>query len=814
MIDFEKLLAEMTLDEKISMLAGKDLWHTVPVPRLNIPSIQVTDGPNGVRGAWSNLGPASACLPVGTALGATWNSELVERLGRLLADEVKVKNAHILLAPTVNIHRTPIAGRNFECFSEDPYLSGQMASAYIKGIQSNGVGACIKHFVCNDQEFERTSISSEVAERPLHEIYLEPFRLALRDARPWTVMAAYNKVNGAFASENDDILKTILKEGWGFDGLVMSDWFGTYTPDVAAGGLELEMPGPARWMSAEHVKKALECGELTPAALDDKVRRILRTAERVGAYAHPEPEEERTADSPEQRRLIREAARESIVLLANRQILPLATEKVRHIAVIGDLAHWPNIMGGGSSQVTPYYVVSPLDGIRSRAGDAIKVEYAPGCFVHQTLPALAADSLATAAGSCGLDLAIYDNLDFSGQPAFTQVTRRSKFGWFDNSVPNVNQERFSARLTGFFTPEESGVHTFGLNSVGQSRLAIDGNVVLDNWSDTPVYGEKTIQIPMTAGQPYALELEYRWQGDPRWRSVNLGHRPPHAADLMAEAVTLAEQADVVILVAGLTSEWESEGFDRVDMNLPGAQDELIERVAAANPNTIVVLNAGSAVAMPWVDGVAAVVAQWYNSQECGNALADVLFGDVSPSGKLPTTFPRRLEDNPAYSNYPGENGKVFYGEGLFVGYRHYDKEELEPLFPFGHGLSYTSFEYSGLWLGEQQFTAEAGLEVRFDVRNAGSRPGKEIVQLYVRDPQSALVRPVQELKVFTKVALAPGETRCVTFHLDREAFWYYDPAQGGWRVEPGEFEILVGASSRDLRLRGTALLVVSDKVTR
>ena len=807
MIDIEKLLTEMTLDEKISVLAGKDLWRTMPVPRLDIPSIQVTDGPNGVRGAWSTLGTPSACLPVGIALGATWNVELVERLGRLLAEEVKAKGAHVLLAPTVNIHRTPIAGRNFECFSEDPYLSGQMATAYINGLQCNGIGACIKHFVCNDQEFERNSISSEVEERPLHEIYLEPFRLALRAARPWTVMSAYNKVNGVFASENDYLLKSILKEAWGFDGVVMSDWFGAYTPDVPAGGLELEMPGPARWMGAGHVQKALDKGDLTLSALDDKVRRILRTVERVGAFAQPEPAGERADDRPDHRHLIREAARESIVLLTNREILPLATARLKRIAVIGELAQWPNIMGGGSSQIVPYYVVSPLAGIRSRAGDQIEVEYAPGCFIRKTLPALDGDMLTTAEGKRGLEVAIYDNVDFSGEPAYTDVLARTKFGWFDNSVPNVNQERFCVRLTGFFTPKETGVHTFGLSSVGQSRLAIDGNVVLDKWSDTPAHGEKTIQMEMTAGQGYPLKLEYCWEGDPRWRSVGLGHRPPHAADLTAEAVALAKEADVVILVAGLTSEWESEGFDRVNMSLPGAQDELIEQVAAANPNTIVVLNAGSAVAMPWVDRVAAVVEQWYNSQECGHALADVLFGDVSPCGKLPTTFPKRLEDNPAYINYPGENGKVLYGEGLFVGYRYYDKKNLEPLFPFGHGLSYTSFEYSNLQLGARQFTAESGLEVRLDVRNTGSRAGKEIVQLYVRDPQSTLVRPAQELKAFAKIELAPGQSQRVIFHLDREAFWYYNPAEGGWQTEPGEFEILVGASSRDLRLCETAMLV-------
>lgn len=812
MKDIEQLLSEMNLDEKIGMLAGADLWHTVPNARLGIPAIKVSDGPNGVRGAWTNLSPSSACLPVGMALGATWNEELLERLGGLLAEEVQAKGAHILLAPTVNIHRTPIAGRNFECFAEDPYLSGQMAAAYINGLQRRGAGACIKHFVCNDQEFERTSMSSEVAERPLREIYLEPFRLAIRAAKPWSVMSAYNKINGIYASENDPLLKKILKEEWGFEGLVMSDWFGTYTPAVPAGGLDLEMPGPARWMSAEHVRVALDNGELTLAALDDKVRRILHVAQLAGAFENPVLPEEHSVNRPDQRQLIREAAQETIVLLTNKEeILPLEPGSLRRIAVIGELAHWSNIMGGGSSQITPHYVVSPLEGISKRLAGQVEVSYAPGCFIHKTLPTLEPETLTTADGRPGLELTLYDNLDFSGEAAYTAVTPRTSFGFFDKSVPNVNQERFCLRLTGRFTPQESGQHTLGLSSVGQSRLFIDGDLALDNWGDAQSGHEKTIQRHLTAGQAYAITLEFRWEGDPHWRSVRLGHLPPQAADLMAEAVALALQADVAIVVAGLTAEWESEGFDRVDMSLPGDQDTLISLVAAANPKTIVVLNTGSAVAMPWIDRVAAVVAQWYNSQECGNALADVLFGDVTPSGKLPTTFPRRLEDNPAYINYPGENGQVLYGEGLFVGYRYYDKKDVTPLFPFGHGLSYTRFEYSDLRLSAPQFTAVTGLTVQCQVRNTGVRPGKEIVQLYVRDVQASLVRPEKELKAFAKVALEPGETKTVTFTLDQEAFWYYNPAAGGWQVEPGEFEILLGASSRDIRLRHLVQLAATDE---
>ena len=805
----EELIRKMTLDEKISMLAGADLWYSVPLPRLKIPAFKVTDGPNGSRGAQGGMGPTSVCTPVGIALGATWNIKLMEQVGEVLGDEVRQKGAHLLLGPTVNIHRSPIAGRNFECFSEDPYLSGEVATAYIKGLQSKGVGACIKHFVCNEQEFERNSISSEVDERPLREIYLEPFRKAVSAAKPWAVMSSYNRVRGVFASENDYTLKTVLKNEWAFDGIVVSDWYGTYTENVPAGGLDLEMPGPARSMSADNVKQALDTGKLTEAGLDDKIRRLLLVIEKAGLFEKPELASETGEDKPEHRKIIRQAAQEAIVLLKNENnILPL--EGVKSIAVIGENARWTQILGGGSSMVVPHYVISPLDGIRSRAAGKAKVEYAPGCFIHRTLPAPDSDTLSTASGDCGLFVEVFDNLDFSGKPTFTQTNKNVQFGWFGQSVPNVDQSRFAVRLSGFFTPKESGLHTFGLSTIGRGRLYIEAREVIDNWTVATPYVEKTIEMQMTAGQRYSVKIEYNWVGNPIWRSLSLGHMPPQAADMAAEALGLAGSSEVVVLVAGLTPEWEAEGFDRVDMKLPGFQDQLIEQVASVNPNTIVVLNCGSPVEMPWLDKVRGVVQLWYDSQEQGNALADVLFGDASPSGKLPITFPKRLQDNPSYINFPGEGGKVSYGEGLFVGYRYYDKKGIEPLFPFGYGLSYTSFEYSNLRLKPEEFNIADGLTVSLDVRNVGKRPGKEAVQIYVHDVRSSLVRPEKELKAFVKVSLKPGESTTVTVQLDQEAFWFYDATHGDWITQPGEFEILAGASAQDIRLTGNAKLIANN----
>ena len=810
----DDLLSQMTLEEKISMLAGTELWYSSAVQRLGIPAFRMADGPNGVRGIWSEMSPTAAATPVGMALGATWNPDVVEKIGNVLGDELKDKSGHVLLAPTVNIHRTPIAGRNFECFSEDPYLSGMLASAYIKGVQARGVGATIKHFVANDQEYERTSMSSEVDERTLREIYLEPFRIAIRNSNPWAVMSAYNRVNGRYACEYDHTLLEILKGEWGYEGIVMSDWFGTYDREVPNGGLDIEMPGSARWMSEEHVKRALDDGPLTEEALDNKVRRLLGVLEKAGLLEKQETRPERANNDPKHRKIIRAAAAEAIVLLKNNGgLLPL--KKVKTIAVIGPHASNASIFGGGSSSgFRPHYVVSPLAGIKARAGKNIQVDYAPGCLIHKSLPAPAPETLSTADGRPGLTLNLFNGTEFSGNPVFSQTTPFVDHGWFYVSVPNANQESFSMIQEGLFTPKESGVHQLALSGVGWSKLFFDGKLLIDHSHDSDMGRELITEIELEGGKPYPLRIEFYWKGDPRWRSVKLGHLPPQSKDLIGDAVKLARKADVVILVASLNSEWEAEGFDRVDMQLPGAQNELIERVAKANKNTIVVVNVGSAVEMPWIDKVPAVLQLWYNGQEQCNALADVLFGDVNPSGKLPTTFPVRLEDNPAYINYPGENGKVRYGEGIFVGYRYYDIKKLAPLFPFGHGLAYTSFEYRNLRLSAKSLTPDKTLTVKVDITNTGKVAGKEIVQLYVRDVKSTFARPEKELKGFAKVELKPRQKKTVTFTLDREAFWHFDTGRNAWNTESGEFEVWVGASSRDIREKRSVVLEAEPRSTR
>jgi beta-glucosidase len=463
--DFDDILAEMTLAEKAYLLAGADMWHTAAVERLDIHPIGVSDGPNGARGREDIQGATSICFPVGVAMGATWNPDLIEQVGNALAAEVRAKNAHVLLAPTVNIHRTPIAGRNFECFAEDPFLSGTIAAAYIKGLQEQGVAACIKHFVANDQEYQRFSISSEVAERPLHEIYLEPFRIAIQKANPWSVMSSYNRVNGTYASESDPLLQDLLKDEWGYDGLVMSDWYGTYSDKVPGSGLDLEMPGPGRWMDPARIVARIESGELDEAHIDDKVRRLLRLIARVTTNMECPPADDQ---------LPRQVASQAMVLLKNEDdLLPLDPDKPQRIAVIGENARWAQIMGGGSSQVNPRYAISPLEGIRSRVGNGVTVDYQVGALTHRLPPSIMREWLTSLDSRPGLTLEYYNNLDLSGEPAHSGILTGSEMSWYGAVNRFVDPRHFSMRLRGSLTAPESGDYQLHLWSVGRARLLVD-----------------------------------------------------------------------------------------------------------------------------------------------------------------------------------------------------------------------------------------------------------------------------------------------------------------------------------------------------
>jgi beta-glucosidase len=821
MPDVEDLLRQMTLQEKVAMLAGTNTWYTVPVERLGIPSLKMSDGPNGARGAGGFTGAVkAACFPAEISLASTWDTDLIERVGQALAREAKLKGAQVLLAPTVNIQRSPLGGRNFECFSEDPYLSARLAVAYITGLQGEGVGASLKHYVCNDEEFERFTISSEVRERALREIYLLPFQTAVREVQPWTIMASYNLVNGIAASENPYLLTEILRHEWRYEGVVVSDWFWSVKSTAASvnAGLDLEMPSP-QWRG-EKLLQAVERGEVEEATLDTSVRRLLQLLVKAGLFAQQQEEPEQGTDLPEHRTLIREAGAEGCVLLRNEgQVLPLQREHLTSIAVIGPNARVAQIMGGGSAQVNAHYAITPLEGITNKVGDQTTVRDAQGCTNQKYQPLLDMSLLlAGREGSeQGLAIEYFNTSDLSGPPVLKETKTTSELMWFSEMPTGVDPKQFSFRATGRFTPRQTGDYTFGLVTAGPARFSLDGRVVIDQWSQPTVGGdflgapETQETLTLQAGRTYLLTLEYATSFESLLAMVRLGCLPPQQALAIERAAALAASSDVAIVCVGFGGEWQSEGFDRPNMDLPGKQDALVEQVAAANPRTIVVLGTGSPISMPWIEKVAAVVQAWYPGQECGNAIADVLFGDTNPCGKLPQTFPARLEDNPAYLNFPGENGKVYYGEGLFVGYRYYDKKKVAPLFPFGFGLSYTTFSYSSLSLSAQQINPDDTLQISVDVTNTGQRAGKEVVQVYIRDEQARLQRPEKELKAFAKVQLEPGERKTVTLSLARDALAYYDDLAHEWVAEAGAFEVLVGASSQDIRATATFTLTATAR---
>jgi beta-glucosidase len=800
----QELLRAMTFEEQVALLSGADFWTTVPVARLGIPAIKVTDGPNGARGGGSLVGGVrAASFPVAIALAATWNPKLVEEIGAALAEEALSKGARVLLAPTVNIHRSPLNGRNFECYSEDPLLSAEIAVAYVRGVQSRGVAATVKHFAGNESEFERTTISSEIDERALREIYLPPFEAAVRKGGVWAVMTAYNKVNGTYASEHRYLLTEVLREQWGFDGLAMSDWFGSHsTAATVDAGLDLEMPGPTR-DRGEKLLAAVRSGAVPEAAVRACARRVLRLIASVGAFDDPEIHPERAIDRPEHRALIRRAGAEGTVLLKNDGILPLDPAIAGKLALIGPNAGTARIMGGGSAQLNPHYSVSPFEGIAAALGGRVMLGHETGCTNYRLRPLLRAR----------IAVEFFDGPDLSGAAVHRAESAEGELIWLGAVGPGVDPERFSARLSASFTPEESGLHQFGLVSAGRSRLFVDGRRVVDAWDGwrpgQNYFGEANDEaigtIELEAGRTYEVVVEYACAPNRALgiKAIRVGVARPLGDQAIERAVELARTSDAALVFVGLNGEWDTEGQDRPDMDLPGRQNELVERVAAANPKTVVVLQTGGPVTMPWLADVAAVLEAWYPGQECGNAIADVLFGKADPGGRLPQSFPVRLEDNPAFPNYPGANGKVRYEEGIFVGYRHYERQGIRPLFPFGHGLSYTTFAYADLRLGADTIGPGDTLTVMLDVTNTGDRRGDEVVQIYVRDPTASLPRPEKELKGFARIALQPGETRTVTHELGMRALAFFDDAQAAWVAEAGTFEVLVGASSEDIRARAS-----------
>ena len=770
------LLGRLTLEEKVSLLAGADLWHTASVERLGVRPLKVTDGPNGARGADGNHGPTSTSFPVGAAMGATWDPDLIREVGVALAHEATAKGARVLLGPTVNIPRVPNAGRNFECFSEDSLLSGNLAAAWIAGLQSGGIAACIKHFVCNDQEHERFSVDAIVDERTLREIYLEPFRIAIEEAQPWALMTSYNSINGTTASEHS-MLQSVLRDEFAFDGLIMSDWYGTYGPGVMVSGLDLEMPGPGRWLDASTVRNALEAGEVSLADVDRKVEHLLELIARTGAAGSGT--RERADERPEHRELARRVAAESMVLLTNSGMLPLSSPA--RIAVIGELAALTPHQGGGSSSVNAHRVVSILDGIREAVHPDVEVTWMPGCAVSRRPPPLDPACLVD-----GVMLVEYfDRGEPTGEPVRAVESPRSFLSFFGTGDEWVDYEEFSVRMTGRFVADVGGRHTFSFEATGRLRVQVNGDVVVDEWSAAPD-GGTTVPLDLAEGEEVALEVEYASAPGARLRYLAAGCAMPGPEVSIESAATTAADADAAIVVAGLTAEWESEGFDRPDLRLPGLQDGLIAAVAARQPNTAVVVVAGSVVEMPWVEDVEAVVHAWYGGQEVGHAVADVILGRVDPGGRLPVTFPVDSRQHPGLLNYPGSAGTVRYGEGVYVGYRGFDRLGLEPMFPFGHGLSYTEFSFRV----DGMFGTPERVAININVTNTGGRSGTEVIQVYAR----GIGDVDRKLVGFRKVWLAKGETTATTIQIPVSRLRWWDPETSAWQSCDGVVDLEVSAS--------------------
>ncbi len=804
----EQLLAQMTLAEKCALLSGLDTWQTVPIPRLGISSLVMTDGPHGVRATpegGRRVQPATS-FPTGFSMAASWDTALIEQVGQALAEETLALGCDVLLGPCVNIIRHPLAGRNFESYAEDPLLAGRIGAAWVRGVQSRGVAASLKHFALNNQENERFRGSSEVDERTMREIYLPQFEYIVKEAHPWTVMCSYNRINGVYASQNETLLRHILKEEWAYDGAVVSDWRAVHsTAEPVRAGLDLEMPGPARWFG-ELLVEAVLTWQIEPEWIDDAARRVLRLLARVGKLDN-QPRPAGALNTPQHQTLARRLAEESITLLKNpTALLPLDSARLGSLAVIGPFADAAAIGGGGSSYLQPPYRVSPLDGLRAVLPASVAIRHEPGCDAYHQPPVLDPALLTPASGEgSGLFGEYFASADFSGTPAVQRVDSRLDY-WTVSFAPLESTPRpFSVRWSGTLTPRFSGMHTFRLQNSGACQVFVADREIVANRNDhqSPVEAPPTQAgtLQLQAGQAYPLRIEYICPAGLEHTplTVYFGYTPlPGEDERLEQAIRAAQTSDAVIVFAGYPEGYESEGYDRPAMSLTGAQDELIARVAAVNPKTVVVLHCGSPVLMPWLDQVNAVLFAGYPGQEGGHALASVLLGLVNPSGKLPVTFPRRLEDTPAYTDFPGSRA-VHYGEGIFVGYRHYDYRLVEPLFPFGHGLSYTRFEYTSLDAPARARIGEP-VEVRLTVCNSGARRGKETVQVYVHDRQASLARPPRELKAFAKVELEPGESHSLVFHLDERAFALYHPDLRRWLVEPGEFEISAGSSSRDLRL--------------
>ena len=793
----EDLLSRMTLEEKIKQLGGDETGFSTPDnERLGIPGFKMADGPHGVRHG------KATCFPGSLGQACSWDTDLISRIGQALGKEFRGKGRYVGLGPCINIIRDPRGGRSFETMGEDPYLTSQLATAYVKGLQSQKVIAVPKHYACNNQENDRGINNVIVSERSLRELYLPVFRACVEDGGAMGIMSAYNKVNGLYNSENPYLLTNVLKNEWGFKGIVISDWGACHSTAASANaGLDVEMPHADYF--GQSLLDAVENWEVPEEKINEAVRRVLRTKFWAGVFENPVEPDESAVNTPEHQALALEAARKAIVLLKNeKSALPLNKEKIKKIAIIGPNADVARPTGGGSSYIIPYYAVSALEGIRNKVGDDVQIDVVRGCNLGIEDSFYAIKNLKpTNKDQCGLLGEYYNNMYLSGEPAVRKIDASVDFDWGGESPINgINNDGFSVRWTGKLTPEKTGEYELATTTDDGSRLFLDGKLIIDDWQDHPTETH-SVKVTLEAEHEYDIRFEYYENGG--GAVAKLGWNMPEEKKqdgTFAEARKAAGQADVAIVVVGTNAQIETEGRDRNTLALPNQQDELIEAVLQANPNTIVVLISGSAVLMDkWIDKVPAVLECWFNGQEAGNAIADVLFGNYNPSGKLPITFPLNEQQLPSFGN-------DYETAGESRGYRYYEKQNLKPLFPFGYGLSYTSFKYSNLKVKPQLCKLSDTVTVSVDVSNTGKQTGDEIVQLYVGDVKASVERPLKELRGFNRVTLQPGQTKTVTFTLGSDAFAFYDVDAKKFVTEPGAFKIMAGTNSADYLTAGLEIV--------
>ncbi|MCY9787718.1 glycoside hydrolase family 3 C-terminal domain-containing protein [Nocardiopsis sp. EMB25] len=798
-------LAALDLEAKVRLLSGDSMWAIAANPDIGLGRLVMSDGPVGVRGErWTPDDP-SIQLPSPTAIAATWDRDLVRTAGHLLAQEARRKGVHVLLAPAVNMHRSPLGGRHFETYSEDPYLTGEIGAAYVQGVQEGGVGTTVKHFVANDSETDRFTVDVRAEERTLREIYLAPFERIVARARPWGVMAAYNKVNGTTMTEHLD-LNTVLRDEWGFDGFVVSDWTAARdTVRDCLAGLDVAMPGP-NTVYGQHLVDAVRDGRVPEKAVDALARRVLLLAARVGLLEGADPVVA-PGDRPsglDGRAIAREVATRSFVLLRNeRAALPVHPAGTNRIALVGLAASEARTSGGGSASVFAERTVTPLEGLRAALPDAVELTYAVGADPRANLPAVDTATTATFLAADGRVLATESLPDGTAR----------WIGELPDGVTNAELDR--VEVAGTLTPKATGEHLLGISGAGRYTLSVDGEVLfdgeLDFEGDDPAAAmfdppTTTVPVALTEGSDVRLSVVKAHQdlgmGDFAFIGFTLTHREPLADDdvLIEEAVEAARGADVAVVLVATTAEVESEGFDRSDLRLPGRQDELVARVAEVNDRTVVVVNAGSPVEMPWREDVRAILLTWFGGQELGGALADVLLGRRDPSGRLPTTWPAAEEDVPVLDVVPTD-GALEYAEGVFVGYRGWERAGRTPAFCFGHGLSYTEWRYDGV---DVELAAPGADEdvlatVRVRVTNAGERDGDEVVQVYLA-PREPGDRPARVLAGFATVRAAAGATAEAVVTVSREAIRTWASDADEWEYVSGAYELLVGRSYQDTRL--------------